>query len=255
MYVPNLVFSIIFIFFYFPSAYLISAGRPSPADQPKIRLVSNLNRPTGWPAWFLVSPSFSARLPSRSPGRCRLLFSPPVPSLCLGFRCRFLVVLARRSFRLPPWGIKASGAYGSWQVPLYSLQLPLSASSLRCYSGRFWSPGVVACACAGLRLILEPPSWFSLRRFGRGSLPVPGVRLLTSARLSLSVPSPALLFSLPLPPSGLLRLCAAFAFVGLRWSLSQVFQRASVTPAPAPSLPPPRPRPLFAPCPVLPSIS
>ncbi len=199
-----------FIFFYFPSAYLISAGPPSPADQPKIRLVSNFNRPTKWPAWFFVSPSFSARLPSRSPGRCRLLFSPPVPSLCLGFRCRFLVVLARRSFRLPPWGIKASGAYGSWQVPLYSLQLPLSASSLRCYSDRFWSLGVVACACAGLRLILEPPSWFSLRRFGRGSLPVPGVRLLTSARLFLSVPLPALELRSFLKEPLLPRPCPAF---------------------------------------------
>ena len=89
----------------------------------------------------------------------------------------------------------------------------------------FWSLGVVACACAGLRLILEPPSWFSLRRFGRGSLPVPGVRLLTSARLFLSVPLPAVLFLLPPSPSDLPRLCAALAFVGLRWSLSQVFQR------------------------------
>ena len=74
----------------------------------------------------------------------------------------------------------------------------------------FWSLGVVACACAGLRLILEPPSWFSLRRFGRGSLPVPGVRLLTSARLFLSVPLPALELRSFLKEPLLPRSCPAF---------------------------------------------
>lgn len=166
---------------------------------------------------FLQVVSFSARLPSRSPGRCRLLFSPPVPSLCLGFRCRFLVVLARRSFRLPLWGIKASGAYGSWQVPLYSLQLPLSASSLRCYSDRFLvsrGRGLRVCGASadiGATLLIL----FAAVRSG----------LFTRSRGSVANLCPAIPFG-------------TFA----RFGASLVFKRTSVTS--------PLPRLLFALCPV-----
>jgi len=169
---------------------------------------------------------------------------PGLPlSLSCGSRSPFLPVARFGVSRLP-------ALTGRGKPPLYSLQLPLSASSLRCYSGRFWSPGVVACGvCGAAADTLEPPFGSLCGGSGSGffTRSRPFRLRIPSGRLSLSGTFARFAVPLPLSPLRLApSLCCACLRRAFGWSLSQVFSKSLCHPPPR-LYPRPRPAPCLGP--------